>query len=237
LRISHLLIILFLFSPLLLPVVESQSYVTVTTQVTNSQLITATTGISIVTSQSPPQQLFNSSFSVNATRYAHGCGKFKLTFNSTQGQYVSGNFTSDIPLGIFITQDSTYQAWLTSGRCSNFPSSVVSQPPTMSYTFNLALPNPGLWDIVLVNYSTTRNADGFMTAYLTFLGFTFTEPLLSIITQMTVTLTSIGQYSMTTLTQTSTTGSSGIPGFQAESIIIGIILGMALLILLRRRHR
>ena len=229
LRIWRVLIILLLFSPLLLPVVDSQSYVTVTTQVTSIQVITSTTGSSVVTSQSPPQQLFNTAFTVNATAYSHGCGTFNLTFNSTQGQYVSGNFTSDIPLGIFITQDSSYQTWLKSGGCASFPSSIASQPPTMSYAFNLALPNSGLWDIILVNYSTTRNADGFMTAYLSYLGSTFTEPLLSTITQ-----TSLVQ---SVMTASSTTGTSGIPGFQAESIIIGIILGLAALILLRRRRR
>ena len=229
LRTWHLLVILLLFSPLLLPVVDSQSYVTVTTQVTSIQVMTSTTGSSVITSQSPPQQLFNSAFTVNATAYSHSCAKFNLTFNGTQGQYVSGNFTSDVPLGIFITQDSSYQTWLTSGGCASFPSSILSQPPVTTYAFNLALPNSGLWDIVLVNYSTTRNADGFMTAYLSYLGSTFTEPLLSTITQ-----TSLVQSVMTV---SSTTGTSGIPGFQAESIIIGIILGLAALILLRRRHR
>jgi len=229
LRIWHLLVILVLFSPLMLPVVDSQSYVTVTTQVTSIQVITSTTGSSVVTSQSPPQQLFNSAFTVNATAHTNSCETFNLTFNGTQGQYVSGNFTSDISLGFFITQDSSYQTWLKSGGCASFPSSIASQPPTTSYAFNLALPTSGLWDIVLVNYSTTRNADGFMTAYLSFLGSTLTEPLLSTITQ-----TNLVQSEMTVQ---ATTGTSGIPGFQAESIIIGIILGLATLILLRRRRR
>jgi len=223
------LVILLLFSPLLLPVVHSQSYVTVTTQVTSIQVMTSTTGSSVVASLSPPQQLFNSAFTVNATAYSHSCAKFNLTFNSTQGQYVSGNFTSDIPLGIFITQDSSYRTWLASGGCASFPSSILSQPPTMTYAFNLALPNSGLWDIVLVNYSTTRNADGFMTAYLSYLGSTITEPLLSTVTQTNL-VSSI-------MTVQATTGTTGIPGFQAESIIIGIILGLIALILLRRRHR
>ena len=229
LRIWQLLVVLLLFSPLLLPVVDSQSYATVTTQVTSIQVITSTTGSSVVTSQSPPQQLFNSPFTVNATAYPHSCAKFNLTFNGTQGQYVSGNFTSDIPLGIFITQDSSYQTWLTSGGCASFPSSIVSQPPTMTYAFNLALPYSGLWDIVLVNYSTTRNADGFMTAYLSYSGSTFTQPLLSTITQTTLV--------PSVMTIQATAGTSGIPGFQAESIIIGIILGLTVLILLRRRRR
>ncbi|HKM77353.1 MAG TPA: hypothetical protein VJZ32_13140 [Candidatus Bathyarchaeia archaeon] len=223
------MVILLLFSPLLLPVVHSQSHVTVTTQVTSIQVMTSTTGSSVVASLSPPQQLFNSAFTVNATAYSHSCAKFNLTFNSTQGQYVSGNFTSDIPLGIFITQDSSYRTWLASGGCASFPSSILSQPPTMTYAFNLALPNSGLWDIVLVNYSTTRNADGFMTAYLSYLGSTITEPLLSTVTQTNL-VSSI-------MTVQATTGTTGIPGFQAESIIIGIILGLIALILLRRRHR
>ena len=229
LRTWRLLIVLLLFSPLLLPIVDSQSYVTVTTQVTSIQVITSTTGSSVVTSQSPPQQLFNSAFTVNATTYGHSCETFNLIFNGTQGQYVSGNFTSDIPLGFFITQDSSYQTWLKSGGCASFPSSIVSQPPTMTYAFNLAVPYSGLWDIVLVNYSNTRNADGFMTAYLSFLGSTFTQPLLDTITQ-TNPVPSM-------MTVQATTGTSGIPGFQAESIIIGIILGLVALILLHHRRR
>ena len=228
-RLWHVIVILLMLSPLLLPTVRSQSYSTITTQVTSIQVMTSTTGSSVITTQSPPQQLFNSAFGINATTQSNGCETFNLAFNATQGQYVSGNFTSDISLGFFITQDASYQTWLKSGGCASFPSSIISQQPTTSYAFNLALPNSGLWDIVVVNYSTTRNADGFMTAYLEVLGSTLTEPLLTTITETNVV--------PSVMTLQATPGNSGIPGFQPESIIIGVMLGLAALILLRRRHR
>jgi len=229
LRLFHAVVILLMFSPLLLPTVHSQSYSTITSQVTGIQVITSTTGSSVITTQSPPQQLFNSAFRINATTQISGCETFNLAFNATQGQYISGNFSSDVSLGFFITQDSSYQTWLKSGGCASFPSSIISQPPTNSYAFNLALPNSGLWDIVLVNYSTSRNADGFMTAYLEVLGSTLTEPLLTTITETNIV--------SSVVTLQTAPGNSGIAGFQPESIIIGIILGLAALILLRRKRR
>jgi hypothetical protein len=217
LRIWHLLVVLLLFSPFLLPVVHSQSYVTVTTQITTVQVMTTTSQL---------QQIFNSAFTINATTSSSSCQIFHLAFNVTQGQVVSGNFTSDVPLGFFITQDSNYQTWLNSGGCASFPASTVSQPPTTSFAFNPSLSSSGLWEIVLVNYSTTRNADGFMTAYLSSFGSTFTETLLSTVTQTNQT--------QSVMTTSATTVTPGIPGFPAESIIIGIILGLAAVIFLRR---
>lgn len=177
-----MLIIVLIFSPLLLPTVGSESYVTITTQATQVQTIMV--GSSVITSLSEPQTIIDRSFKVNSTSGTnYGCETFILTFTGNRGQYVSGNFTSIIPLDFYIMPDSSYQNWLKTRGCASLPDSITSQRIVTSYNFNVALPDSGLWDIVLVNYSNNRDASGFMVAYLSSGSYTSTESLLSTITQ------------------------------------------------------
>jgi hypothetical protein len=90
----------------------------------------------------------------------------------------------------------------------------------MAYSFDVALPSSGRWDLVLVNFSNTRDADGFMVAYISAGSYTSTQELLS-----TITPTS------------ATTPSTSIPGFPVESIAGGLVAGLAALMILKYRRR
>jgi len=218
------LIILVACCSLLLPTVANARDFIFTNQVNQIQTITLAT--STITSQSQLQTLINRAFVVNSTTGTnHQCEKFNFSFTGNQGQYVSGNFTSYISLDFYIISDQSYQNWLKSGSCGNSPDAIVSQLNTMSYGFSVALPSSGLWDIVLVNFSNTRNASGFMMASVSFGSYTVTKTLLG-----TLTLAS-------TFTNTTATPSAGIPGFPVESIAVGIIMGVIALMVLRGRRR
>jgi len=167
-----------------LPSVGSQSHVIFTTQVSSTQLGTYTVGSSVIVSISQPQLLINRSFTVySTTGTSFSCETTSFTFNGNRGQYVSGNLTSNIAIGFYIMTDASYQSWSKLGNCGSVPGAIGSRQSTMAYGFNVALPDSGVWDIVLVNSSNTRNASGFLVAYLTSGTFISTKSLLSTLTQ------------------------------------------------------
>lgn len=201
--------------------------VTIATPATQVTTYTVTVGSSLTTSQAEPSQLFNGAFKVLSTTGTNlPCELKNFSFNGTQGQYVSGNFTSDIPLSFYLVQDTTYQGWLSAGTCGNAADAIRSKETTMSYGFSVALPTSGAWDFVFVNFSSTRDADGSMVGYVSSGSYTITQLLLSTIT--------------TTSTPTSTTTSppgTSIAGFPIDSIAIGLITGLVALMVLRQKRR
>jgi hypothetical protein len=206
----------------LLIIVGGVNYVTFASQV--NQVETITVGSSITTFQGQQQQLINSPVKVNSTAGTNlPCQRWIFNFTGNQGQYVAGNFTSDIPLDFYLVQDTSYQSWLKVGSCGNAADAITSQLSTMAYNFDVPLPSSGRWDIVLVNLSSARDADGHLVAYVAAGSYTSTQQFLSTIT-MTSTFTS------------TTAPSTGVPGFPIESIIVGIVTGLVALIILRRRR-
>ncbi len=223
LKVRYAIAIMIVCIPSLLAIVGSANYVTFATQV--NQVKTITVGSSVTTSLAQQQQLINSPFKVISTAGTNlHCELWNFTFTGNQGQYVAGNFTSDIPLDFYVIQDTSYQSWLKVGSCGNGANAITSQLSTMAYSFDAALPSSGRWDLVLVNFSNARDADGFMVAYVAAGSYTSTQQLLSTITP-TSTFTS------------ATTPSTSIPGFPVESIIVGMVTGIVALMILRCRSK
>ena len=204
---------------------SSENYASFATQVNQVETSTITIGSIVTTSLSQPQQLINHAVKVISTTGTNlPCERWNLTFTGNQGQYVSGNLTSDIPLDFYIAQDTSYQNWLKSGTCGNAGDAITSRLTTTAYSFDAALPNSGNWDIVLVNSSNARDADAFLSAYLSSGSHAITQPLLSTVTTTSV-FTSV------------TTPTTSIPGFPIESITAGLMIGLAALMILRYRRR
>jgi hypothetical protein len=181
LKANFIVLTILCFVPLPLSIVGSQSYVTTTIQ--TSSIATYTIGSSVITSVSQPQLLVNRSFTVfSTTGTSDDCEVANFTFYGSRGQFVSGNFSSTVALDFYVMTDTAYQNLLTLRNCGSV-SAVDSRQNTMNYDFNVALPDSGLWDIVLVNHSNTRNATGFLVAYLTFGTFITSEPLVTTIIQ------------------------------------------------------
>ena len=208
------------------------SSVTFASRVNQVVTSTVTVGTGFTTSASQSQSLVNRAFTlVSTTGTTLQCEFWNLTFTADQGQYLSVNFTSNIPLDVYVVQDTAYQNWLKQGSCGDQADAVASKMLAASYNFTVVLPSSSGWDIVLVNSSNTRDASGFIVAYLA-TGNVVTEELLSTVT---TTITPVG------VTNTSNVASApitGIPSFPAESIVIGIVIGLAVLIILRRgKHK
>ena len=178
---------------------------------TVNQVGTITVGSTTSTSQS--QQIVNSEFKVVSTAGTTlNCHLYNFTFLVSQGQFVSGNFTSDVALNFYIVPDPIFQNWSKAGSCGITGDAIASQLNTTAYSFNAALTSPGPWDFVFVN-SSNRDADVSMVAFLSTIGYTTTQPILS----------------TTTNTFTSTTTPAAIPTFPVESITIIAVVGVIVL--------
>ena len=190
---------------------------------------TVTTGSGFSTSLSLSQQIFNGPFTVLSTTGTNlPCEFWTINFTANTGQYLSGNFSSDNPVSFFVVQPASYQSWLKGGTCGNEADAIASQLITTSYSFNAAIPTSGAWTIVLVNSSSAKNADGFLAAYLSSGSYTVTQPLMGTVT--------------TTITSASATASGSgqsttIDGFPFASILVGVIIGLVIIVVLRRRNR
>jgi len=192
---------------------------------------TITVGTSLAASVSQSRPLVNRSFTViSTTGTTLPCEFWNYTFTAVQGQYLSLNFTSNIPLDVYVVQDTNYQSWLKQGSCGDQTDAVASKLFTVSYNFTGVLPSSGSWDIILVNSSNARDASGFMIAYLGTGNFV-TEELLSTVT---TTNTPVGA---TTTSTSAVAPFTGVPGFPVESIALGIAIGLATLIILRQRKQ
>lgn len=189
---------------------------------------TVTVGSSTLTSLSL-QQIFNGPFTVlSTTETKLPCEFWTFNFTANVGQYVSGNFSSDNPVSFFLVQVANYQSWLKAGTCGNAGDAIASQLITMSYSFNAAVPTSGTWAIVLVNSSNAKNADGSLVVYLSSGSYTVTQPLIS---SMITTISSAGTASP------GMSQSTNIDGFPLASIMVGIMLGLIVIVSLRRRNR
>lgn len=205
----------------------SPNSVTFAAQINQVRTSTVTIGSSVSTSLLQAQLLINRAFKVISTTGTNlPCELWNFTFTGDQGQYVSGNFTSDISVDIYVVQDTSYQNWLKQGSCGSMTDAIAGERLTMAYSFNAAIPNSGKWDIVVVNSSNTRDADVSLAAYLSAGSSSMTEPML---TTFTTTGTSSGTFTSAPL--------AGVPGFPLESIALGLFIGFVALVILRSRRR
>ena len=180
--------------------------------VSMNQVSTVTAGMTTITPQ--PQQVVDRAFKVvSIAGTALGCQLYNFTFQGSQGQYLSGNFTSDVPLNFYIVPQQILQSWSTSGSCGIATDAIASQTNSTTYAFNVALTSSGMWSIVLVN-SFNRDADGFMLANLTQIGYTTAQPVLS-----TTTITP----------STTATTLLTVPPVQVGPIAIILLIGILVL--------
>ena len=189
---------------------------------------TVTFGSSVSMSLLQPRQVFSGAFTVLSTTGTNlPCEFWTLNFTAADGQSVSGNVTSDNPISVYVIQETSYSIWLKNGSCGNTVDAIASQLITTSYSFNAVIPTSGIWLIVLVNSSNAKNADGYLSVYLSSGTYTATQPLTSTVIE-----------TIPTTPATTMSGQpTGVAGFPISSIIVGITIGLIAVAFLRRKKR
>ena len=219
----------------LLALTTDPSYSWTPSNTNSEQTVTNTVvlGTTVSTSKSLPQVVFKGPFTVLSTTGTNlPCEFWASNFTAALGEYVSGNFTSDNPVNFFIVQQTKYEDWLKAGTCGTTQDAIASQLITTSYTFDAALPSPGIWLIVLVNTSNAKNADGYLVAYLSTLGYTVTELMTS-----TIIPTIISSSTITTAQPTSIVSFNFSSVIAILGIIVGIAVGLVAILMISRRRR
>ena len=199
---------------------------------------TVTLGSSLTTSLSTTQQVVNTTFTVLSTTGTNlQCELWNYNFTANVGQYVSGGYSSDNSVSFFLVQQSSFQAWLQANPCGSTTNALASQLDATGFSFGpLAIPSSGTWTVVLVNSSNAKNAEGVVSIYLGAGAYTLTQPLMTTIT--TTIPSSVTQEQTSATGQTTFTGpTTTISGFPVVSIVLGVISGLVMTLVLRKRNR
>ena len=229
------MVLLVLAALCLLALTTDSSYSRASSSINSEQIATNTVvlGTTVSTSKSLPQVIFKGPFTVLSTTGTNlPCEFWASNFTAALGDYVSGNFTSDNPVNFFVVQQTKYEDWLKAGTCGTPEDAITSQLITTSYSFDAALPNPGSWLIVLVNTSNAKNADGYLVAYLSTLGYTVTELMTS-----TIIPTIMRSTTTTTAQPTSIVSFQFAPVIAILGIVVGTAVGLGAILMVSRRRR
>jgi hypothetical protein len=123
---------------------------TLTTQVTSyvysSYTIGETTATTTVTQS--PVNIYSGTFSMSPSGLGsqYGCYTDYVSFNATQGQYVSGTFSSDQPVEFAVINNLA--SWT---YCEAPPPSIAGPAGTVrAYSFYAMIPQSGLWYLAFV---------------------------------------------------------------------------------------
>jgi len=194
-----------------------------------AQTVTSTlTSSIIITTLSTSSNAFSSSVIVTAVpKGSTNCGHFKYyVFNASAGP-IAGTITSnDTQLNFEVASISDFNAWALQpdgsyvGRdCVGPQHPIVTHDAVTSYSFSANLPNSGEYVLTFIN------TPGDQTAYVT------------------VSMNYQAVYKVTTMsyafqTQTGPGGNllANIPGFPFESVLLGLVLALVILVVKRSRN-
>jgi ribosomal protein L40E len=167
--------LLLLLVPVVLPVVNGQSYSTVTsvstvtTVISNSQTNSYAVGTTSATSTSQ-NVIYNGSFSISVPQGFY-CGEFEyVPFQATAGEEIEGTLSSTKEVSFYILTANDYVVdglnSGTGGRC-NVPSYQLTIGNTQSKAFNFTAPTTGKYYFIvfLFSYSNGLTADVTLNAY------------------------------------------------------------------------
>lgn len=130
---------------------------TLTTQITNTQVNSVTTGSVVTTStEQQSESLYSGSFSLPAA--AQYCGYYSYTpFNGAVGQVLSVSLTADNRVDIYLMSSQSYAAYSQRGgvddTCRPTVSTIITKEGTTSSNFTIMLQNDDKYYLIVNNIS------------------------------------------------------------------------------------
>jgi hypothetical protein len=163
------------------------------------------------------------------------------TFNASAG-VIAGNVMSSYAVRFVLSSLSAFNGWAAptgagqyhSKDCIGPAASIVAKDYVTSYSFQATLPSSGEFVALFINTDSSQNVNVQISFYST------TSSAFTSTSDMLLTQTGLLTESPTTTSAISSQSSSGgtnqaISGFPTESILIGIIIAMLILVVNRRR--
>lgn len=126
-----------------------------------SQQYTTTVGETTFTNIPSSVNIFSGMFPMSQLDAQFGCGITAVPFYATQGQSVSGTFSSDNPIGFYIMSFPNFERWVycDANSLSSMPPTIGGTDSATTYSFNVMIPQSGEWMLVYVIGKGTANVN------------------------------------------------------------------------------
>jgi hypothetical protein len=131
---------------------------TITTPVTTVATVNSTVGSTQGLSTELHTDAYTTPFVIQPTQGTYGCIYQALPFTANNGEAISVDVKSSIPISIYIMTAVDYQAWLAGNSCAAASSVLYSREQVSSVYIDMIAPSSGGYDLVLLNLSPTNSA-------------------------------------------------------------------------------
>lgn len=159
-RMRFGLIILLALCPLLvLPLGIGQTYTTITTNALSTVPVPITVSTYTLTSTAVRNRTSVYSGSFSLPTLVGVCSVYTVSFNAAQGDFLSGNFTANNPVNLYVGMQDSVNDWARSNAaCMGPPANILAVPncnttpncPAKSSNFTLTMPQTGKWAFAFV---------------------------------------------------------------------------------------
>lgn len=140
-----------------------QSLTTIVTTVTTPVVIVDTVNSTVGTTQSPSTvsktDAYSTPFVIQPTQGMYGCIYQALRFTASEGEAISVDVKSSIPISIYIMTADDYRAWLAGKSCAAASSVLYSRQQVSTIFVDMLAPSTGDYDLVFLNLSSSSSAN------------------------------------------------------------------------------
>jgi hypothetical protein len=236
--VSSLLVLATLFALVPMPGSVGQSLTTIVRTVTTPVVIVDTINSTVGTTQSRSTVLkteaYSTPFVIQPTRGIYGCIYQNLPFAASEGEAISVDVKSSIPISVYIMTAADYGAWVAGKSCTVASSVLYSQQQVSIKFIDMIAPSTGDYDLVFLNVSPSSSA----TVSVAYQGVSqgFTTISVPVVTGFPVTET----YTATGNVTEVQTVTSPFAILQQNGVVLGIVVVVVLVLLVlafRRRSR
>jgi hypothetical protein len=140
------------------------------TMVTNNTLSTVSTYTLTSAVVRTQTSVYSRSFSL-PTLAGVGCGVYVIPFSAAQGDFLSGSFSANNPVNLYVGMQESVNDWANSvAACNGPPANVLAVPncntipncTTKASNFTLTMPQTGKWAIAFVGMQADINLNAIL---------------------------------------------------------------------------
>jgi hypothetical protein len=173
-RMRFGLIILIALCPLfVLPLGNGQMYTTITANALSTVPVPITVSTYTLTSTMMRNRtsVYSGSFSLPTVPRGVGCSVYSVPFSAAQGDFLSGSFSANNPVNLYVGMQGSVNDWAGSvAACMGPPANILAVPncnttpncAMKSSNFTLTIPQTGKWAIAFVGIQADVNLNAIL---------------------------------------------------------------------------